>query len=284
MHDGLRVVLILAVAGALLSGGRPRPAVGQERPEGGAPLFRPVGSVFDIQTNAPVAVARVLLLHPGSLAHVAAAETDSDGAFVLPPVPGGSYVLRVERIGYKTLVDSVAVGSSEDEALAVFVVPEAVDLDPVVVTASRTAAYYLRDFERRRATGSGTFITRPQIERANAHSTSELLQRLGRLRVIRGTRGETSLFMRGTCRPQIYVDGALLHASVSIDTATLPEDIAAIEVYSDAGIPIQYAIKSPCGVVLVWTHPAVRTEGKKVAFWKWIFAGGLAVVLLAISR
>jgi hypothetical protein len=163
-------------------------------------------------------------------------------------------------------------------------VPEAVNLEPVVVTAARTAAYYLRDFEQRRTSGSGTFITRTQIERANPNTTSELLQRLGRMRVIQGRQGETSLFMRGTCRPQIFVDGALLHGSVSIDVAVLPEDIAAIEIYSDAGVPIQYAIRSPCGVVLVWTHPAVRSEGGKTALWKWFFAGGLAVLLLVLSR
>jgi hypothetical protein len=101
---------------------------------------------------------------------------------------------------------------------------------------------------------------------------------------MRGRQGEASLFMRGTCRPQIFVDGALLHANASIDSATRPEDIAAIEVYSDAGVPIQYAIGSPCGVILVWTHPAVRVEGHKTARWKWIFAGSLAAVLLLLAR
>lgn len=284
MHDGRRVVLALAVAGTFLSGPGPRLAAGQERPDSSASLLRPVGSVFDLQAGVPVSVARVLLLDSASLARIAAAETDSTGAFVLPPVPRGSYVLRVERIGYKPLQDSLTLQTPEDAEITVFMVPEAVDLAPVVVTAARTAAYYLRDFERRRTTGSGTFLTRTDIQRANSNSTSEMLQRLGRVRVVRGTRGEANLFMRGTCRPQVYVDGALLHNAISIDSATLPEDIAAVEIYSDAGIPIQYAIKSPCGVILVWTHPAVRTEGEKVARWKWIFAGSLAAVLLLLAR
>ncbi len=284
VRDGLRAVLILAMALALLAAGAHAPAGAQERPASGVPLVRPSGTVLDRQTQAPVAIARVVLFDRSSPAPVAAAETDSTGTFVLPMVAPGVYVLRVERIGYKTAEDSVTMNAPEDAELAVFMVAEAIDLEPVVVTASRTAAFYLRDFQRRRTTGSGTFLTRPEIERSNSNSTSELLQRLGRVRVIRGRQGEASLFMRGTCRPQIFVDGALLQANTSIDTATRPEDIAAIEVYSDAGVPIQYAIGSPCGVILLWTHPAVRVEGSKVARWKWFFAGGLAAVLLLINR
>jgi hypothetical protein len=231
-----------------------------------------------------VSVARVLLLDFASIVRIAAAETDSTGSFVLSPVPRGRYIVRMERIGYKTIEDSLTLETPEDAEITAFMVPEAVDLAPIVVTAARTAAYYLRDFERRRTTGSGTFITRTDIHKANPNSTSEMLQRLGRVRVLRGVRGEANLFMRGTCRPQVYVDGVLLHNAVSIDSATLPEDIAAVEIYSDAGVPIQYAIESPCGVILVWTHPAVRTEGKEVARWKWIFAGGLAAVLLLLAR
>lgn len=284
MHRTLRVVLALAAAGQLLPGGGPVPAGAQEPPDTSASRLRPVGTVFDLQSGAPVSVAMVLLLDSAALVRVAAAETDSTGSFVLTPVPRGRYVMRVERIGYKALEDSLTLETPEDAEITVFMVPEAVDLDPLVVTAARTAAYYLRDFERRRATGSGTFITRTDIQRANPNSTSEMLQRLGRVRVVRGTRGEANLFMRGTCRPQVYVDGALLHNAISIDSATLPEDIAAVEVYSDAGVPIQYAIKSPCGVILVWTHPAVKTEGEKVARWKWVFAGSLAAVLLLLAR
>ena len=284
MHWGPRIVPALVVASTLLSDGGPRPAAGQERPDSGASLLRPAGTVFDVQSNAPVPMATVLLLDSASVTRVARAETDSAGAFVLPPVSRGTYVLRVERIGYKTAEGSLTLDTPEDAEITVLMASEAVDLEPVVVTASRTAAYYLRAFEQRRISGSGTFITRPQIERANPNSTSELLQRLGRMRVIRGTRGDAALYMRGTCRPQVFVDGALLHNSISIDAAAVPEDIAAIEIYSDAGIPIQYAIQSPCGVVLVWTHPAVQTEGRQPARWKWIFAGSLAAVLLLLAR
>lgn len=260
------------------------PAAGQERMQTITPQLRPVGTVLDIQTQAAVATAMVLLLDSASLRQVAAAETDSLGAFAMPTVPRGPYVLRVQRIGYKTVEDSLRLDTPEDAEIAVFMVPEAVDLEPMVVTTARTTAYYMRDFQRRRTTGSGTFITRDQIERSNSNSTSEMLQRLGRVRVVRTTRGEAALYMRGTCRPQVFVDGALLHNSVSIDSVTLPEDIEGVEVYSDAAIPIQYAIRSPCGVILVWTHPAVKAEGQKAARWKWIFAGSLAAVLLLINR
>lgn len=276
--------MALALAGALLPGFGQLPAAGQVRPQTAVPPLRPLGVVLDVQTSAPVPIAAVLLLDSASLARVAAAETDSTGAFELAPVSPGSYVLRVERIGYKAVEQSLRLQLPEDAELTVFMAPEAVDLDPMVVTAARTAEYYLRDFERRRTTGSGTFITRSQISHVNPNSTSEMLQRLGRVRVVRGRGGEAGLFMRGTCRPLVYVDGALLHNSVSIDMATFPQDIAAVEIYSDAGVPSEYAILNPCGVILVWTEPAVRTDGGKPARWKWFFAGGLAALLLLLGH
>lgn len=279
-----RAVLALAAAGALLAGPGPRPVAAQERPAAGASLLRPAGTVFDLQSGAPVSVAMVLLLDSAALVRLAAAETDSTGSFSLSPVPRGRYVLRFERIGYKSLQDTLTLQTPEDAEITAYMTSEVVDIDPILVTAARTAAFYLRDFERRRSTGSGTFITRSEIQRANPNSTSEMLQRMGRVRVVRGRQGEANLFMRGMCRPQVFVDGALLNEAVSIDSATLPEDIAAVEIYSDAGIPIQYAIQAPCGVILVWTHPAVKTEGREAARWKWIFAGSLAAVLLLLAR
>jgi hypothetical protein len=284
VRDARRVALALAAVGAILHGGGPAPAAGQVRPGSAAPMIRPAGTVVELQTNAPVATAMVLLFDSASAAQVAAAETDGTGAFVLSPVPRGPYVLRVERIGFKTVVDSLWLDTPEDAALAVFMVPDAVDLEPVVVTTSRTTAYYMRDFERRRATGSGTFITRSQIERKRWNETSQVLQSIAGVRVVRGTRGEASRFRRGTGRPQVYVDGAALHGSVSIDTAVLPDDIEGIEVYSDAGIPLQYAVRSPCGAILVWTRPAVRGEGRKTPLWKVIIAGSVLVTVMLLGR
>lgn len=100
-----------------------------------------------------------------------------------------------------------------------------------------------------------------------------------------GRQGEASLFVRGTCRPQVYIDGSAIHQNVSIDMAVLPDDIEGIEVYSNATIPAQYAAMGACAAILVWTRPAVRGEAKKkTSVWKLIIAGGVLLTVLILGR
>jgi hypothetical protein len=266
----------------LLLGGGAAAVRAQAAPAGARATARLSGTVVDRQTLSPVSSARIILVHPTSQAQVSATESDSAGAFALSPAPHGVYLFRVERIGYKQVVDTVTLSEREGEDLTVQLVPEALDLEPLVVRVARTTAYYMRDFEVRRASGSGMFITRDQIERRRARSTSELLQSLGGVRVVRGTRGEASLFVRGTCRPNVYIDGVAIHQAVSIDMATVSDDIEGIEIHSMASIPLQYASFSSCAAILVWTRPAVRVETRKVPRWKVLLAGsiGLAIWLL----
>jgi hypothetical protein len=283
-HDGGVYLVVVAAICAMLFGGGTGAVQAQVSPAGAPATARLSGTVVDRQTLSPVSAARISLIHPTSQVQVAAAESDSAGFFDLPPVPYGAYGLRVERIGFKQMVDSVTLPVAEGEDLAVQLVPEALDLEPLVVRVARTTAYYMRDFENRRASGSGTFITRDQIERRPARSTSELLQSLGGVRVVYGTRGEASLFVRGTCRPLVYIDGVAIHQNVSIDLAVVPDDIEGMEIHSMASIPPQYASFSSCAAILVWTHPAVRGESRKVPRWKVLMAGsaGLAVWLLLL--
>jgi len=261
------------------------PAGGQVAPPGVAGTSHLVGTVSDRESEAPISGARIYLLDPSSGTEIASGDSDAAGAFELSAVPDGTYDLRVERIGYRVLSDTVTLPSSDDHALTIYLVAEAIDLEPLVVWVPRTTAYYMRHFETRRTTGSGTFITRAQIERRRARQTSEILHSLAGVRVQYSTRGEAALFLRGTCRPEVYVDGAAIHESVSIDMAVLPDDIEGIEVYSNATIPAQYATTGACGAILVWTRPAVRGEGRgRFSAWKVILTAGVFLTVLILRH
>lgn len=69
----------------------------------------------------------------------AAATTDAVGAFTLEGVPVGTHRLRVSAPGHRTATQDVVVAAGEPALLAVALVENAVDLDPLVVSASRTA-------------------------------------------------------------------------------------------------------------------------------------------------
>ncbi len=284
VRGGRRLTVPVVVAGVAICLSGPFAASAQVAPGSTQPTSRVMGTVLDLQTGEPVSAARVVLLDPATSAPLAATVSDSKGEFVLSPTAPGTYGLRVEVLGYRTVRDSVTLGEGEDEVLAIHLASEAIDLEPLVVRVPRTVAYYMRDFEKRRATGSGTFITREQIERRRMSRTSELLRSLGGVRVQYGRQGEASLSVRGTCRPQVFVDGVALHSSVSIDMAVTPEDIEGIEVYSNAAIPAQYASGSACAAILVWTRPPVRGEGRKVAWWKLVLSGGVLLTLLIVGH
>ena len=283
LRGGGSVTVLAAVAVLLCTQGT-HPAWGQIPPAQATPTARLTGHVLDRQSNAPVSGANIYLLDPTSGARLATGESDAEGAFELRPFAVGTYGVRVERIGYRPVEDAATLVEGENDHLTIFLVPEAVDLEPLVVRVPRTTAYYMRDFEARRAGGNGTFITREQIERRRASQTSELLHSLGGVRVQYTTRGGAALFVRGTCRPQVYVDGAAIHQDVSIDMAVLPDDIQGMEIYSNATIPPQYAAQGACAAILVWTRPAVSGEAKKVPLWKFIVTGAVFLTVLLLRH
>ena len=66
--------------------------------------------------------------------------------------------------------------------------------------------------------------------------------------------------------------------------AVLPDDIEGMEVYSSASIPPQYTATGVCAVILVWTRPAVRGEGRKVSVWKLLATGAVFLTVLLLKH
>ena len=57
------------------------------------------------------------------------------------------------------------------------------------------------------------------------------------------------------CPAAFLLDGLAIDAGASVDLELRPELLEAIEVYSPAQVPIEYAGRySECGVVLIWTR------------------------------
>ncbi|HEX2189546.1 MAG TPA: TonB-dependent receptor [Longimicrobiaceae bacterium] len=80
---------------------------------------------------------------PGAQVTVAgsrlSAVTNAQGAFVLAGVPAGPQQLRVSRVGYRPATESVEVRAGEEALVAVSLVQNPVELDAMVVSASRRA-------------------------------------------------------------------------------------------------------------------------------------------------
>jgi hypothetical protein len=200
--------------------------------------------------------------------------TDSAGRFRLTNLPAGNYILRARKLGYWADSLLISLSSGEQKQVAI-VLHRIAALDTIRASANATADIpaNLRDFERRRHSGFGRFITETEIRKNENQSLGAFLQaRISGTRLVvhggayymssgRTTQAATPLPRGGPrgCWVSIYLDGVALYRGKGerpFDLSTLrASDIAGIEFYSGAAtMPIEYNSFNDCGVLLLWTR------------------------------
>lgn len=242
-----------------------------------------VGTIQDRVTHRPIAGASLQLLDGTTGEPVTRTESDSLGAFAISSVEAGIYTLRIRGFGYQDISRDFELADRAELELTAALVPEAVDLDPIVVTVERREVGPMRDFERRRTRGIGSFITRDDIERRRPHRVSDLFRSMAGVRVVPDRYGEARLLLHGSCVPKLYIDGVASYEGTSLDLLLQPDDIEGIEIYTTATTPAQYSRMGGCGVLVVWTRVPRRTQGR-TAWWKPLALLGGLVGLLTILR
>lgn len=155
-----------------------------------------------------------------------------------------------------------------------------------------------RDFERRRRRGTGTFLSRAQIEKSHVSRLTDLLRSMPGVQVITDDHGVTMVELRHAkrilvqssptvgppptdstgrrvdpstvpsqasiqrCPAAFLLDGLAIDGASGIDTQLRPEDVEGIEVYSGGQVPIELGARhSECGVVMIWTRAAADRPG-----------------------
>lgn len=202
------------------------------------------------------------------------AVSDDSGAFHLPLVAGGSVRLEVRRLGYAAetlLVASHATGESRVAIVLTRVAPA--ELPELRVAATNSGK--MSGFERRRAHGVGTFITRDEIEARHPQRVSDLLRYTSGVYVgqesssqsnaqveMRRNMGSSQLT---ACEVQYYVDGQY-YAGGSVDDFA-PVAVEAIEIYRSASeIPAEFRTRdATCGVIAIWTRDPPSVKGRPPA-------------------
>lgn len=158
----------------------------------------------------------------------------------------------------------------------------------------------MRDFERRRRRGTGTFMSRAQIDKSQAVRLTDLLRSMPGVQVGADENGVVIVELRHAkrfslepaattpptrtdstgrpiepvpnattgqmsikrCPAAFLLDGMPIDGSAGIDSQLRPEDVEGIEVYSGGQVPIEYGARhSECGVVLIWTRAASERSG-----------------------
>jgi hypothetical protein len=185
-------------------------------------------------------------------------ETGASGRFRILRVPAGQYILIIRHLGHRPASGVIEVLPNDTAFLSYTLEPAAVELERTVVTEQRLSPR-LVEFEQRRRSGEGEFLTQADIDRRNGVQTADLLRLLRGVTLV-PTRGGMSSYMivssRGGCLAELFVDGVRLPRGTNTEALPWPRDIAAIEVYAGpATAPPPFAGGgSSCGVVLIWTR------------------------------
>ncbi|MDX1395343.1 MAG: carboxypeptidase-like regulatory domain-containing protein [Gemmatimonadota bacterium] len=239
------------------------------------------GTVSDATSEEPVVGARIDLDDGASVAL-----SGESGAFLLPALQPGEHVLRVERLGYAPLTHGITARAGQITALTVQLAPEAVAVEPLVVSVFRDARLDRVGFYERKEIGDkiglGEFMTPEEIRESLSPRVSQLLDRVQLLDMIRVC-GATCLLIprvvgaaprivtsgNGTapCPADVYIDGTRvrmfrwrsngsLDVLAGIDEFVIPTAIVGIEVYRRASeLPAEFGgATDGCGAVVIWTR------------------------------
>lgn len=211
------------------------------------------GKVVSAVTGGPLANARVV--HAGS---GFGAITDSLGDFRIPTLPPGLDTLEVSLIGYAEAETPLKLEPGVTTRVVFMLSETVLTVAELYVEVKRNPLRDpLSEFERRRGSGAGYFITREMIEEQEPEHPSDLLRRVPGVTVGVWEPGGPSIqIVRANqyCRPTMYLNGTLWpgHHIDELDK----NSIIGIELYrGPAEMPprFQFGGRASCGVLVVWT-------------------------------
>ena len=271
--------------------GWPTPALGQDpaAAEDTGEIVQLVGTVVDRRTGDPIPLAQVELfpfpVEGGE--PVWSGQSDGRGRFRTESIPLGAYRLDVEMLPFTSLAHPIVFSEEGIVDLRVEMVRVDYELEAVVVSARRQTVLERSGFLERQERGIGHFVTRDDIEASAALRVSDLFRRIPGARVVRGSRGgieSARVLLRGGCTPRVVIDGMMLTGPVVIDDLVATTQVEAVEVYHGSNVPVRYAGRSGCGVVMVWTRDPVTTEGRPLTWRRALVAAGLGLLAFFGTR
>lgn len=191
--------------------------------------------------------------------------TDSLGHFRLEGVAPGRRGLRVNKLGYAPMRTAVEFSSGDTVEMEIGMSISAEEMAAIEIIATQNSSRRLQEFERRRSSGTGSYLTAEDIARQSRGRLSESLRTLAGIRLITGSSGGTYLIggrsTRGApCFTAVMLDGSWMYDGERFQTpfdvnSIVPEEVAAIEYYrglSNTPVELQ-GRRLSCGALVIWT-------------------------------
>lgn len=220
---------------------------------------RMTGRIVDKASGQPIALAEIRLIADGR-----SVRSDSAGHFVFLALrPGTSeFLIHATHFPDQHLIVELPAGQGlmqliEMDSTAVGRAAAGQRLDTIVVRAAAVPENYrLVDFERRRKTGRGQYLTEDDILRSGAMNLQDAVRPLrGVTEECAGTMHCVLRMARAPehCQPDYVVDERLNN---DFGPFTPIDDIVGVEVYTGpSDVPGEFAGRTAgCGVIVIWTR------------------------------
>lgn len=195
--------------------------------------------------------------------------SNRQGRFTVRDVEPGLIEVRFARLGYAPRTATLVLQPGRTVEVAPTMVTQPIEIEAIQVTV-RSRILDQNGFYQRAEQGVGTQFTAREIEALNPTGVSDVIRgRVPGVRIINGAYGPVggrsagpasggtaqavTNGIGGTCALEVYRDGVLERIDIDLDQIP-PEQIEAIEVFTGLSIPVQYASRNGCGVMLIWTR------------------------------
>ncbi|MDQ6717090.1 MAG: carboxypeptidase-like regulatory domain-containing protein [Gemmatimonadota bacterium] len=210
------------------------------------------GAVVSADDGRPLGGARVHIIGGPQT------RANARGEWKIDDAPSGTRMLEVQSIGFYPERRPVNVVAEAPPVRVRLSTVRSV-LDAIRVSANRTP-FMRSGFSERRRSSAGTFLTEIDIARRGALTTSEIFKTVPSIRIENGGVGPRKIWMRGPygyCEPSIFLDGNRVGGLTAddIDDFFRTNEVAAIEIYSEASVPAQfreYTTMGVCGSIVIW--------------------------------
>ena len=225
------------------------------------------GRLLDSESEWPIINGSVTLLDSLGVA-VDRALSDSAGNFELAGPHPGPFSIKGRGVGYQGFPVPVTLVEGSEVSADVYLRPNPLLLEPLLVSAERIRTELERQgFFRRREIGHGFFLTPSHLKARPPISEAEVLGRVRFVEIDRSWNGSRALLRsRGdTCNPAILIDNLIVKKGDSLEDHVNFADIVAVEVFrGTAEIPPELALGfEECGVIMIWTVWSERRSKKR---------------------
>lgn len=190
--------------------------------------------------------------------------TNDKGEFTMRNLPSGSRVLLARHLGFGAETVPVDLSSHEEKRVTMKLPKFLAIMDPVLVTARRSAALDRIGFNQRKKSGFGYYIGPERLQNMHASAVTDILRLVPGLRVSYGPDGDVVSSTRGggSGCVQYFLDDMPYTEMTpgDINNFVTGGEVVAVEVYQDTGTPAQYSRAGMfCTTIVLWTRFKIRS-------------------------